>query len=76
MKKKKTLRSKIYIVIALNLLVIALIYSLILFPFENKRRRNLINEIELTINSIVVKYEVELANETFLDHKEAVELIL
>ena len=76
MKKKKTLRRKIYLVIALNLLVIAFIYSLILFPLENTRRRNLINEIELTIHSIVVKYEDDLANEIFLDHKEAVELIL
>jgi len=75
MKLTKSLQFKIYGVIALIVSIIAAIYSIILFPLEKQHRKNLINDRESAINSFVVQNEDDLANEIFLNHKEAVELI-
>ncbi len=74
--KIRTLRVQISVAIALTLACIAIIYSLILFPFENARRQTIIKKIELSLNAIVEQREEMLANELFLQHQEAITLIL
>lgn len=76
MIKKKTLQFQIYIALALTFLFISIIYGLILYPFEKKRRRTVINKIESSINAIVQQKEYDLANSIFLKHTDAIRLTL
>ncbi len=76
MVKKKTLRFQIYIALALTFLFISVIYALILYPFEKKRHRTVINKIELSVDAIVQQKEYDLANSIFLRHDDAIKLIL
>lgn len=76
LKKRKTLRFQSHATIALTFAFIAVIYSLILYPFENRRRATVIKKIEFSLNAIVEQREEVIANEMFLHHQEALEIIL
>jgi len=65
MKRTRKLGTQIHIAIALAVLGVMLIYSLIIFPFENQRREILINQIKVSINAVVAQREDELANQIF-----------
>ncbi len=74
--KRKTLRFQIYAAIALTFCFIAIIFSLILYPFEKQRRETIMRKIELSINAIVEQSEESIANEMFLQHHQAIELLI
>ncbi|MDM8549588.1 SpoIIE family protein phosphatase [Desulfobacterales bacterium HSG2] len=76
MIKTKTLRFQIYTAIGVTFSFIALIFGLILWPFENQRRQTVMKKIELSINAIVEQKEEAIANEIFLQHREAIEIII
>ncbi len=76
MLKRKTLRFQIYLTIVTAFLLIAIIFSVILYPFENRRRETVIRKIEFLINSVVTLKGESIANELFLKHREAVEIII
>ncbi len=74
--KTHTLRFQIYSALALTVLLIAVVFSLILYPFENQRRQAVTDKIELFLNTIVEQKEETLANELFLSHRESISILL
>jgi len=68
MLKNKPLSFKINVAIALTLLVIAMVYVAILYPFEQKRHATVIQHIEFTLNSIIEQRKEDIANEVFAQH--------
>jgi signal transduction histidine kinase/DNA-binding response OmpR family regulator len=76
MKRKITLKFQIYTAIALTFFFVAALYGLILYPFENQRRKTVINNVKLSLSAILQQSLPDLANEVFLQHKEATALIL
>jgi|GEM_PF-1323773 len=68
MLKNKPLSFKINVAIALTLLVIAMVYVAILYPFEQKRHATVIQHIAFTLNSIIEQRKEDIANEVFAQH--------
>ena len=50
MRKKRTLRSHIFITISITFLFVALIFGLIFYPLEKKRHSTVIKKIEMAVN--------------------------
>ncbi len=71
-----TLRFQAYVTIGLTLLSIAAIYILILYFFEKERRKTVVKKIESNIHAIIEQRQQLIANELYLDHQEAVRLII
>lgn len=74
--KRKSLRSQIYIVISVAFTVVVVVSAALLYPFEKKRLDRLISKVELSISAMVQQKNNDLANEMFLNHQKAIEIII
>jgi len=73
---KKRLRIQIYRSLALMFLLITVIYSLMLYPFEKKRHQTVIEKIEISLDTIVNQRTADLGGQIFLQSLEGLELTL
>jgi PAS domain S-box-containing protein len=74
--KSRTLRFKINVAIFFTCLVIAIIFSAILYPSEIRRHESHVKKIELLLDTIFQHKKDDIANEMFAGQKRALELTL
>ncbi|MDM8556422.1 response regulator [Desulfococcaceae bacterium HSG7] len=70
------LRLKINLAFLVTFVIIAGIYGAILYPFEMKRHNAMIEQIKVSLISIVEQKKEDIANEIFILQKEALKLSL
>ena len=70
------LRLKINLSFLVTFVIIAGIYGAILYPFEMRRHNAMIEQIKVSLISIVEQKKEEIANEIFILQKEALKLSL
>ena len=73
---KYRLRQQLSQVLFIAFLIISLIYGLILYPFENYRRRAVIEKVELSLDTIVSQRLNSIGNEIFMQNMAGLQLIL
>ncbi len=74
--KPQNLRFRINAAILVTCGIVAAVFSIILFPFEIQRTESQIDKIELLLSTIYDQRRVELANQIFGRHHEAMALTL
>ncbi len=65
------LQIKISMAIFVTCLITALFFTMVIYPYEIKRRQTRIEEIKVLLSSVYGQKREELANEVFAGHKEA-----